>query len=237
MTQKKITLSTRPFQPFFLAAEDLLRLASPYYLQIKKEVPENVPQDVWQLDKSLSIASFMTKYAGLEALVNCAHNDFEAREARDLPVDYFVALPDKQRKNMQKKAFRQWYLPTRVFLLAPLCCDPIVDPRDAFDVTSSEWKEFEELVKIRNSFSHATQGQRQLLITKAGPKRWWGSDEFPDNFWPLTKAPRDHRILNYETALDLNHTIDWVVNKLRTLMPTQLDDSYMTDEQAKESEA
>ncbi len=244
MIQKKVTLHTRPFQPFFLAATDLLALARPYYEQIKADrkrynetgVIERLPQGVWQLDKSLSIGSFMVKYAGLEALANCTYEDYKIREAADLPGDYFIGPLQKIRGNLQGKAFCHWHLATRVFLVVPLCSDPETDPRTVFDITSDEWKKFEEIIQIRHSFNHAEGGRTELVVTKAGPKLWLANDQDPANFWPLTNTPRDHRILNFEAASGLCSVIDWIIEKLRSALPTQLNDSYMAQEQGKVSD-
>ena len=90
--KKTITLKTRPFQPLLLAAEDLLRMAKPYFDQIQENKAiydasgrfTILPEGVWQTEKSLSIAAFMTKYAGLEALVNSCLHDFTQRPAAEL---------------------------------------------------------------------------------------------------------------------------------------------------------
>jgi len=221
-----------------LAAEDLLRLARPYCEQIEQSrkrfngagVIDDLPQGIWQLEKSLSIGSFMAKYAGVEALVNCGHDDFGVREAEDLSVDYFVAPLDKRRTKLLKKAFKNWNLSTRVFFLPSLCIDPVVDPRDVFDVTSLKWRQFVETVTIRHSFSHAASVRQHLEATKTGPKFWLVNDDHPDNYWLTTRTPKDHRTFNYHAALKLNGVIDWVLSKLTTSMPTQLDEKYFREE-------
>lgn len=240
--QQKVTIRTRPFQPFFLAADDLLGLAKPYYDQIdtKKTLEQTgriefLPEGVWRKEKSLSISSFMIKYAGLEAFVNCTYDEFQTRDLDSLPDEYFVGKLQGVRNKLMKNSFPNWYLPSRAFLVIPLCSNAEIDPRNAFDTTSEEWEKFEEIVKIRHSFSHAASVNSVLVVTKAGPRLGTANDENPDNFWPVTGARRDHRLLNYETARALNSVIDWVVGRLRKALPEQLNDSYMTQEQAKVS--
>ena len=244
MTTKSTTLRTRPFQPFFLAANDLLNLALPYYQQIEQDrqrfketgIVKPLPKGVWQLDKSLSIGSFVIKYMGLEAFVNCVHRDFRVRSADDLPVDYFIGPLQTQRKQILTKEYGKLYLPTRVFLVIPLCSEPIVDPRIVFDVTGSEWAKFIETVKIRHSFNHAEETEVHYKVTRAGPKLWLANDENPENFWTLTGTHRDHRILNFQSASQLNSIIDWVVSKIRAALPEQLNDTYMSQENMQISE-
>lgn len=234
MDTKKAILNTRPFQALFRAGEDLLRLALPYHQEIENskslyrntDIVAPVDSDVWQLDKSLSIGSFMAMYAGLEAMVNCAFSDFKCREVNDLLDDYFIGILSKQRAKLERKEFIRWHLATRVFMLIPLCSNPIVDPRTIFDISSTEWNKFVEIIQVRHSFSHASGQKIQQEITKVGPKEWIANDDIPENFWPLTRAPRDHRILNYQTAFELNSIIVWVVDTLRCALPNQLDNKY-----------
>jgi hypothetical protein len=158
MVTRKLTLRTRPFQPFFSAATNLLNLARPYFDQIeanKRRYEEThvvvaLPKGVWQNEKSLSIGSFMVKYAGLEALVNCTFEDFRIRAVDDLSNDYFVSPLSSIRGRLQGKSFSNWHLATRVFLVIPLCSNPEIDPRNIFDTTTEEWKKFLETVQIRH---------------------------------------------------------------------------------------
>jgi hypothetical protein len=101
-----------------------------------------------------------------------------------------------------------------------------------FDTSCHEWNKFEEIIQIRHSFNHATEERVTVEITKAGPKLLLANDDFPENFWPLTKAPKDHRILNYEIAKELNAIIDWIIEKLKAGMPVQLNENYMNTEKA-----
>ena len=96
MTTKKVIAHTRPFQAFLIAADSLLELAKPYNDIINQEKDKykksKIVVDIstqWQLEKSLSIASFLTKYAGLEAFLNCIYEDFSIRTIGDLPDDVF----------------------------------------------------------------------------------------------------------------------------------------------------
>lgn len=244
MTTKHTTLHTRPFQPFFLAANDLLNLALPYYQQIEQDrqrfketgIVKPLPKGVWQLDKSLSIGSFVINYMGLEAFVNCVHRDFKVRSLGDLPIQFFVGPLQAQRNRMLKKDFGYLYLPTRVFLVMPLCSEPILDPSGVYDVEGPEWAKFLETVQIRHSFNHAEETEVRYTVTKAGPKLWLANDEDPENFWPLTGTHRDHRILNFQAASQLNSIIDWVVSKIRAALPEQLNDTYMSRENMQVSE-
>ena len=242
--QKKMTLKTRPFQPFLLGVDDLLRLARPYYDQIqanRKRYEESdkieiLPQGVWQTEKSLSIGSFLLKYAGLEALLNCLYNDFKVNSLDVIPNEYFGEKLAQVLSKLAKKNFVYWYLPSRVFLVIPLCTEPPVDPRGVFDTESNEWRKFEEIVQIRHSFSHAVSGDREFIATRKGPKLWVADDSDPSNFWPVTQAPRDHRILNYEVAVSLCGVIDWVIERIRKALPEKLTDSYLGQEQGKVAE-
>jgi hypothetical protein len=106
METKKTIFHTRPFQTLFRTADDLLQLALPNYEEIQsnharykinKNV-EPVSADVWHIEKSLSIGSFMAKYAGIEAFINCIHDDFRTKHPKELPVAYFTGPIQKKRK-------------------------------------------------------------------------------------------------------------------------------------------
>lgn len=239
---KKVIIKTRPFQQLLQGADDLLGLAKPYYDKIEQNRRLNegrkelklLEQDVWQTEKSLSIGSFMMKYAGLEALANCTYTDFQLRKLESLPDKYLVRMPKKARKELTNKAFAYWPLRNRVFLLVPLCSDPVVDPNRVFDTESSEWSRFEETVQIRNSFAHPASIEVKSTWTRKEPKIYIDNDDYPSNFWPRTKTPKNHRILNYEIALTLNGVIDWVVGRLRQALPAKLNEDYMTKEEGTE---
>lgn len=238
MIKRTVLITTRPFQPFFLGADDLLKLAKPYFEKIQ-EYKNNyeqtgvvipVPKDIWQIEKSLSIGSFFLKYSGLEGLVNCMFDDFKCNDIDSLPEEYFVGPLLKKRKQLITRSFPNWTLTTRVFLIIPICSEPAIDPRKEFDTDSTVWKEFKEIILIRNWLIHAASDNIRLELTKTGPKFWTANDQHPDNFWPINKVSKDHRIFNYELACKLNETIDWIVTKLRSSLPDQINDSYMTQE-------
>jgi hypothetical protein len=186
-------LHTRPFQPLFRAADDLLKLAFPYFKRIEKRKREyektqeiSIPSSVvWQMEKSLCIASFMAKYAGLEALVNCIHSDFKIRNLVDLPEDYFIGPIRKQKSKMTKKTFTMWHLASRVFMIIPICSSPITDPRTIIDIDCKEWSKFLEIIDIRHSFIHAEEAKIQYEITKSdNPKISIVDDKALVNYCP-----------------------------------------------------
>jgi len=238
MNAKSTVLNTRPFQAFFLASKDLIHLAEPYYEQIelhrndynKTGVLRPLSQNVWRLDKSCSIGSFLAQYAGLDAFINCAFNEFKLHPISALPDEFFIGDVVKYKKDLLKKQFESWYVGTRAFMLLPLCSDPMIDPSTVFDIYSKEWKKFEELVQIRHSFNHASAVKVPMELTKTGPKFWAANDDFLENSWPLTKTHKDHRSLNYRATSELNQVIDWVVKNLMTALPDKLNDDFMTNE-------
>jgi len=235
---KRTILRTRPFQPFFLAAKDLLNLAYPYFQQIERSrehynrTKEIIPiqGNIWQLEKSLSVGSFLAKYAGLEAFANCIYDEFGQRKIEDIPGYYFDVFPTDLHKKLIKKDFKKWYLGTRVYFVITFCTDSVIPPKTVFDNLCLEWKKFEETIAIRHSFNHPRKEEIKMEITYAGYKQWLVNDENPNNFWPLTKVHKDHRALNYQAATDLNTVLDWVINKLRNAMPNKLNDNFMTQE-------
>ncbi len=240
MAERKGNLITRPFQPFLLGANDLLRQAFPLYQQIERSRANfantgNITSvsSIWQLEKTLSIGSFLLKFCGLEALLNCIYTENKVRELKDLPSEYFVGNLSGRYKNIVSSEFERLYLPTRTYLITPLCSDEINDPRKVFDVTGENWYKFLELIDIRHSFLHAASIHRPLGFTKSSNKVWFVNDDFPENFWPLNNVAREQRIFNYKSANDLNSIIDFVIQKLRLGLPTVLDDDFMTKEQIK----
>lgn len=238
MEKKRIILGGRPFQPFLLAADDLLQLAYPYFKKIE-ESRKNYEKtgevnfkdrNAWQLDKSLSIGSFMAKYAGLEAFINCAYNEFKINSVEDIPVSYFIGVLKKQRNGLVKKNFYQWHLGSRVYFIAPLCVESMFNPSKIFDITNRKWNKFLEIIEIRNSFNHAKNTGAYTELTSAGPMQWMANDDFPENYWPLTKVYREHRTFNYQAAKDIGEIIDWIINKLRNFIPDLLNEEFMTKE-------
>lgn len=238
MITKKLIKRTRPFQPFLIASDNLLGLALPYYRHIKEKkkkyaetkIVDESGREEWQLEKSLCIASFMTRFAGLEALVNCVYNDFCRHSIDELPESIFQSSWRKLKKSLSKNAFCHWSLANRVYFLTALCTEPMVNAKAVFDAESKEWKMFEEVINIRHSFSHPTEVVGQVTATKVAPGEWIADDNFPENFWELTSVSKDHRTLEYEDVLRLNRTLDWIIEKLRSTMPLQLNDDYMTKE-------
>jgi hypothetical protein len=238
MVTKKLIARTRPFQALFAAADDLRGLAYPYYQLVEAskqkfkgtEIADPVNRDDWRREKSLAIGAFTIMYAAIEGLVNCAFNDFGIRQVSDLPEFCFKNELENRKKALRNKDFGWWHLATRVFLLPPLCSDPIIDPCQVFDINSAEWKKFIEIIEIRHSFNHACEQQLPISATKAGPNFWLVDDSHPDNSWPMTGTPRDHRVFGYESASTLNFGLEFILEKLREAMPNQLNDDYMTKE-------
>jgi len=216
----------------------LLQLAKPYHQRIKARkdsyaetnAVDSSGRDEWQLEKSLSIASFMTFYAGIESLVNCIHKDFQTHTLDSLPGAFFSAPLDKLKTSLSKKTFGNWYLANRVYLVASLCTDPAVDPSELFSIEEEEWKKFVEIIKIRHTFNHPIEVVGQALATKNARGLLIVDDNFAENFWPLTNVSRDHRTFNYEDASRLGSILEWIIGRLRGAMPTQLNDDYMTKE-------
>lgn len=240
MIKQELTIKTRPFQPLLLASEDLLKLAKPYYDQIQEHKLEYdssgnfepLPDGVWQIEKSLSIAAFMTKYAGMEAFLNSCLNDFSKKNPEELSDNYFVGPLSSIKKKIKKSNPKNWRLDTRLFLSIPICSEPEIDPTSIFNIESNEWKEFEEVIEIRHSFAHANSVDIKQVATKVGPKEWIADDSHPDNFWPLTKTPKDHRILNYESAKNLNRIIEWAISNCKHALKNLIDENYGSQEMA-----
>ncbi len=182
------------------------------------------------MDKSLSIASFFTAYAGLEAFVNLVYNSFKEREGVDLPDSLFPDDVGKYLKKFIRKRFEDWKLENRVLLVTPICSLPIRSPYEVFDTASQEWKELQEIVQIRDSFQHANSENIVQKITKTGPKFGIVEDSDPANFWPVTSTSRDHRIFNYAAAKRLKDRIDWVEEKIAVALSDKISSKFFSEE-------
>ncbi len=238
--KKIITIKTRPFQHLLLASDDLLNIAKPYYDQIQTGMKvckstgiiTDLPPGVWQKEKSLSISAFMTKFAGLEALVNSCLNDFTKRTIEQLSDEFFTGQLVSLKEKLKKRKPQDWRLSTRIFLSIPICSTPIINPTSVFNIESKEWKEFEELVKIRHSYTHANSVNVKQVLTKVSTKVWNADDTNVDSFWQLTNTPKDLRIFNFESATKLCEIIDWVISLYKGALQSNLDDEYCSKETA-----
>lgn len=238
MNEKHHRLITRPFQPFLKAADDLLHLARPHHEAIAKawehyrvnNVRLPIDPKSWQLEKSLSISSFMMSYIGLEALVNCIFEDFGVHAVKSLPQEYFGGQLSKVYKKIIKKPFGKLRLTTRLYLIAPLCTDPMIDPSSLFDIDSSKWRTLEEVVEIRHFFNHASSEEMRFDVKPIGEKLFEANDNFPDNFFPLTNVSKDCRTFNMSDAEKLNDSLNWALETIKQALSHKADDVYMTQE-------
>jgi len=237
MITKRLRMRTRPFQPFFQAANDLLSMALPFYKKVEAEKllydfaksPRTNDSNSWRLEKSLSIGSFITKYMGLEAFANFTYIEFGKRSANELPDEIFAEFDNIKRK-LKKQEFGDWPLRPRIVLLAPLCTGPIIFPEEVFDFNSAEWKEFKELIEIRNSFIHASEQHINVIATMARPGYWLARDDSSVNFWPLTGVSKDHRTFNYQDAKNLGGIIDYIVKCVSDILYGRNFARYMNEE-------
>ena len=187
--------------------------------------PQQFDQHLWMKEKSASRASFIMGMAGIEAFVNNVIGDFGVRGKEELPRGL---LNQKQRK----RPIEYWRLPDKVYFLPTLCNSELAPPTSYFNKTSEPFKLFEELVQIRNRIMHGRPDPFLGLIKLKPDKMHEVNDNFPENFWPLSKISKDFTSFNFESAKIAYENVVWVRGALLGFLQ-DVDEKYMQDEKIK----
>ncbi len=184
--------------------------------------PQEFNQDLWMKEKSASRACFIMGIAGIEAFANNVLKDFSIRAKDDLPKNL---LSRHQRKNH----IDYWRLVDKVYFLPTLCNSQLSPPAVYFRKNTKAFSLFEELVEIRNSIMHG-KPEPFMVLAKLKPDRVHElTDNFPDNFWPISKIGKDFSSFNYECAKTAYENIIWVRDSLISFLE-RVDKKYLMEE-------
>lgn len=185
----------RPFQALFDSMEYHYKESERLYKDVHAQdpsKPREFDQDLWMREKTASRACFITGIAAMEAFANNLFRDFAVRSEK--------ALPKTMLAKSQRGAFDWWPLAERVYFLPTLCNKDLSPPACYFKRDSPAFELFEELVKIRHSVMHSRPEKVMVLCRLKRDKVHIFNDDFPGNFWPLSKIPKDLTPFNHECA-------------------------------------
>lgn len=218
----------RPFQSLFYSMDHYFNESREFYQKVQAQnhtKPLEFDQDLWMKEKSASRASFIMGLAGIEAFTNNVLKDYSKRNKEDLPE----AILSKYQKSTD---VGRWRLIDKVYFLPTLCNDIFNPPAIYFKRDSRAFKLFEELVKIRNSIVHGRPEPFMVLFRLKPNKVHEMNDSFINNFWPLSKIPKDFSSFNYECAKTAYENIKCVRDSLVKFLD-KVDDKYMKEEKIK----
>ncbi len=163
-------------------------------------------------------ASFLAFIFSIEALANdILHSEFRAVADHEIPDD----MAEKFGVN-KKKGVSWCALSDKIALLPYLCKTPVDWNKTFFNKGSKDFQVFNELVQIRDSLAHARPVKRKIEIEISPSRTHKMVDNFPENFWPMTKIPRDLYNLNEEQAEIAKFSIDWMRSQLDSFLDGRL---------------
>lgn len=229
MNKKIVEFTERTFQPLFHDMDLFLELAKVEHALIHSQTLNEavMSQKVWLKEKAFSRASFVLGMAGLEAFCNALLEDYRKQEPRVL-VNFGV-----NRKRL-KKSLDRWTLFDKIIYLPTLCNTELLNPSRFFDRESEKCLLLEEMVDVRNEMLHSQLVTRKVELDVGSKKNVNGrnvipaSDQFPENFWPISQFPRDLAVFSYPCALKARDCVDWFRTQLRQHLRGTVPENYMT---------
>jgi len=216
---------SRPFQSLFFSMEyyyaDSKRLYDKIHAQDPKK-PLEFDQELWMNEKAAARAAFIMGIAAIEAFANNILRDFSIRGKKDLPE----SLLNKSQKQLK---IDFWRLADKVYFLPTLCNSQLTPPAFYFKRESEQFQLFEELVEIRNGIMHG-RPEPFLGLIKLNPNKLHEvNDNFPENFWPLSKFPKDFTSLNHNCSKIAYDNIKWIKDSLISFLD-KVDKKYLNEE-------
>jgi hypothetical protein len=215
----------RPFQALFFSMDHHLNEARVLDRKIHAQDfsdPTKLDQDLWMREKAASRASFIMGIAGIEAFSNNLLGDFAVRRKSDLSE----ALLNRSQK---ANPVERWRLTDKVYFLPTLCNRDLAPPASYFKRDSGQFQLFEELVQIRNAVMHGRPTPFLALVKLRPDKKHEANDDIAENFWPLSRVPKDFSSFNYECAKTACENITWVRDSLAGFLD-KADDKYLKEE-------
>ncbi len=164
-------------------------------------------------------AAFLMFIFSTEALVNVIL-DSEFRTIPDNQIPEQIL--NKFSINMEKGVDR-CSLSGKLAILPYLCSNPVDWNETFFDRGSKNFQVFDELIQIRDRLAHPRPEKRKVEIEINQATRIHKmTDDFPENFWPITKIPRDIYILSSEHAEIAKINVDWTRFQLDSFLDGRL---------------
>ena len=215
----------RPFQGLFSSMEHHYKQACVLYEKLHAQDfsdPLKFDQDLWNSEKAAARSSFIMVMAAIEAFVNNVYSDFGSRKKEDLSV---TLLNESQKK----RSFEFWKLQDKVYFLPTMCNTLLNPPAFYFKRDSNDFKLFEELVEIRNSIMHGRPYPFLIRIELKPNKIHELYDGFPENFWPISKIPKDFTSFNFDCTKTACNNILWLKNSLTEFLD-KVNEKYFIEE-------
>jgi hypothetical protein len=152
----------------------------------------------------------------LEGLTNNILKDFQVINEAQLPEIL------RCKCGLNQKELNKISLENKIYLLPYLCSQDSKFKEEYFQRESGEFQELRELIKIRNSYVHPKQIRGKLEITMTADRKFLANNDFPQNFWPLTKIPRDIRLWQHNHAEKAKLIVDNIFKKLDNFLQGRL---------------
>ncbi len=213
---------TKPFVSLLSGSDYLLGQAQ---LSHEKWNSLRNSDDRWH-ERALSRSCVVASVFFLESITISVLRDFGSLEPWQLPFRL------QKKTGLHKRDIDYLPLIERVFLIPYLCADAVdALSREYFDRGSEEFKRMKELIEIRDSFAHSRPVRLRVTITKTGEREFVLDDKFEENFWPLTRMPKDISRINHSHAKLAREIVERVVMHIDEFLGGKLTKNYwMTEE-------
>jgi len=162
----------------------------------------------------------------LESILASVVDDFRKREPYQLPEGVL------KKTGLLHTAYDRLPLIERLYITPYLCSDSHGSlVRGFFDRGASEFQRLKELIEIRGGLAHGRPTRRKLEIMTNGKREHTFDDQFAQNFWPLTKIPKDIFIIDHTHAETAKEIVDTIVMRLDEYLGTRIvRDNWLTSE-------
>lgn len=191
-----------------------------YFLRQARMCQENFAKtkdaSYLKLESSYSRICILICVVFLEGLVNNVLKDFQ------VIVDHQIPDSLKRKCGLDEMEVSKAPLEDKIYLIPYLCDESPRFEHEFFKKGSKEFQELRELIRIRNSYVHPRPVRRKVDL-EITPDRWFlVDDQFPQNFWPLTKIPKDIYIFRHRDAAKAKSIIDNIFSKLDNFLQGRL---------------
>jgi hypothetical protein len=154
--------------------------------------------------------------AGVEAFANWVIDRRMQRQPADIPEKW---LPEY----LKPGKYKQWPLRQKLWLLPSLCLAKPRSPEEFWKRQGGRFNRFAEYIRIRNSIAHGHTAETKLRVKgHRHGVRIVDDSEFVDNFWPLSRLPRDMFSLKYEDAERAHKSMVWMMQRLVTALEDRI---------------
>ncbi len=230
-------------KPFIFLLQDakvFLGLAKPLYELRKSHDPEQgeFDRNVWHQEKSFSRACFIMSIAGLEAFCNSIYEYYGSWTNEKFPEEFLKKSyrpKGMKRKILKKSSLPWWPLFEKVLFLVSMCSPEVVNPTRIFDPECNEMLLLLEYIEIRNSLVHGKIIKRRLEVTTQsvagddGQATSYIEDDFPQNFWPISKVPKFAMGLDYEHASANRELVMFLITQLMSKLSGIVPQDFLTN--------